>query len=107
MISWNPMRSTLQSRFILKRHDKDMEYYYVYDNITKMQDIPSLHYIIENDPEKPWLLDFKCECGNIVTLMKNIHTINENGIITPSVGHSSCGFHEWVKLENWNAKHSN
>lgn len=88
------MNSTVSDRFVLKRNFSI--------------DLGSLlvgQYIKVNS--KVILADFKCNCGHVITITSNHHTIDENGVVMPSVGHDQCGFHEWVKLDKWSKNNNN
>lgn len=46
---------------------------------------------------------FRCKCGILYNLTENGWNIANDGTVTPSIHHddSHCGFHEFVKLENY------
>lgn len=47
-----------------------------------------------------------CPAGHLGTLVRQggSHTVDKNGLVNPSVvcSESTCTFHEWVVLEDWN-----
>lgn len=87
MVEYRKMRSTTEKRFIFKR-----------SAASEYKDLEQFHYLKYNGVVV--LVDFRCECGMIITLVKPRHTVKD-GIVNPSVGHTACGFHEWVILEDW------
>lgn len=45
-----------------------------------------------------------CIRGHLATLAPDTHDISERGLVTPSyVCPFNCDFHEFIKLEAWNA----
>ena len=44
-----------------------------------------------------------CPIGHTVTLLSEIHTIRDNGEVTPSVicGVDGCPFHTFIQLDGW------
>jgi hypothetical protein len=56
--------------------------------------------------------EFTCPFGHGATLAKNIHTIAEDGAVSPSVicpraEDEGCTFHEFVKLLDWKPEYAN
>jgi DNA-directed RNA polymerase subunit RPC12/RpoP len=46
--------------------------------------------------------EFRCpQCKTIVAISSKIHSIAEDGTLTPSMVCPHCPFHEWIKLEGW------
>lgn len=97
------MRSTPQKRWKIQRYDGPPLDYGKYD----LRDfVPKNHWVIL--ATKPNEAQLRCpECGYFLSLsIKKVHTyhkhtISEDGTVTPSIGHPSCGFHEWGVLEDW------
>lgn len=95
-MQWNKMRSTqkrrykLHRQFVVRNEEKDIV---VHETYTKIR-----------EEDSPYLCHITCECGLVFSLSKKYHTVDNDGIVFPSVGHSQCKFHEWIVLEEWMVK---
>ncbi len=100
---YNPMRSSLLERWRIRKYTGEpLEY-----------GVNFLDYVSRNEwfiiPSAPNHVQVRCEgCGNIIQLSitevrdYDNHTVSSEGVVSPSIGHLPCGFHEWGVLENWN-----
>lgn len=100
---YNPMRSTPQDRWLVKKYKGNPLDYGDHD----LRDFVPLNcwLILTSKPNE---VQIRCEqCGHFmqVSIEKkrsyDKHTVDDNGIVTPSIGHPSCGFHEWGVLEDF------
>ena len=95
------MRSTRESRKILKKW-KGGELPYN----TLFMALPGNMYQV-NPKSKGTLnwVDFKCDVCGFIHSIKSNHTIDKDGNVEKSFGGpdvgSGCGFHEYLKLEDW------
>ena len=83
-------RYKLHRQFPVKNEHKNI---IIHETYTKIQE--------ENSP---YLCHITCDCGLVFSLSKKYHTVDNEGIVFPSIGHSQCGFHEWAVLEGWKLK---
>ena len=97
------MRSTPNNRWKIQKHQgKPLDY-----GNHDLRDLVAKNYwvILTSKPNE---VQFRCPiCGYFLTLSIKLirsyhnHSISEDGIVHPSIGHPSCGFHEWGILEDF------
>ena len=44
---------------------------------------------------------FRCRCGAVVDGVDCGYAIDQNGVMSPDVYHRECGFHAFLRLEEW------
>ena len=97
------MKSTLEKRWIIKKYTGESLSYgndlrpLVPDNYWLKIDGGNKNYISIKCPECHYFMDISIKKGT--DGFRN-HTVDDKGIIMPSVGHH-CGFHEWCILEDY------
>ena len=85
---FQPMRSTITNRKILIRSET---------NGNKI--LPNTWKPLQSDQCNSVLFGCdRCEWMHVISIN---HKISDDGIVMPSVGSTECGYHEWVKLQNW------
>ena len=57
-------------------------------------------------PKMVWC-EFTCPFGHGSTLARNVHTVSEDGKVSPSlVCTQNCTFHEFVRLTDWKPEYA-
>lgn len=96
----NKMRSTPSRRWLIKKGNLTWDQMYSTEKYGQGLKEPN-SYVKNTNPNNHILADIRCECGDIMTLVSENHTVDQNGVINPSVHHQRCGFHEWAQFKNW------
>ena len=100
---YNPTRSSQQERWKIPKYTGPQLDYGDHD----LRDLVPLNqwFILKSKPDE---VQVRCQdCGYIFQISKakiksyDNHTISPEGIVMPSIGHLSCGFHEWGILEDY------
>lgn len=82
--------------------------------MSNIVSIPKYNQIVPYPPAGKWapchpntkkyaVASFTCPYGHTIILKK--HRVNSLGYVSPSVVCKECSFHEYIKLEDWEALH--